>query len=212
MLLFGVESWGMYWVEPSQEKKMYEYVLGYFTEIFQLVFKRLLNSTLLVNWHFCQSCVPYEFQQSCANKVWNPDQRKDRRTLRKAALGNPCRASWWKSSHLLFLKSEKAGVGVTVGYLIFYLFILPPFHLWPQNWESFVYLTVNGGKRSSSPPVACKSGILAMSQGKEFFKTCMEEWESFQGLNSTLIGLSSESVSRVSIVYGSSIQPNIRLA
>lgn len=50
-------------------KKMHEYVLGYFIEIFSLVFKRLLNSTLPVNWHFLESCVPYEFQQSCANKI-----------------------------------------------------------------------------------------------------------------------------------------------
>lgn len=53
---------------------MHEYVLGYFIEIFQLVFKRLLNSTLLVNWHFLESCVPYEFQQSCAKSRWTEGQ------------------------------------------------------------------------------------------------------------------------------------------
>lgn len=57
VFLGGVMEHVLGGTQPEKKKK-HEYVLGYFTEIFQLFFKRLLNSTLLVNWHFLQSCVP----------------------------------------------------------------------------------------------------------------------------------------------------------
>ena len=88
------------------------------TELPQLVFKRLLNSTFLVNWHFVWSYIAYEFHQNCANKAWNPGEKEDtEKRLKKneAALGNLCRPYQWNCHTPHFHEEQEDWGGVSVG-------------------------------------------------------------------------------------------------
>lgn len=120
-----------------QPQKMHGHVLGYLIKIFQLVFKRLLNSTFWLIDIVFSFVLLMSFTRLCKRGLKSRGTK--RYQIKQTKEEHSSRASWWNCPHLLFLNSEKTGLGVSGGYLIFYFLILQPFHLRPQNWQSFVY-------------------------------------------------------------------------